>query len=498
MRLIYQFAIAGITYIMFAPSAEADDWPMGGRSASRNPVSLEKNAPTDWQFADEDKKARNIRWTTRVGSRAIGGPVIANGLVWVGTNNVDPLDPKIEGDYAVLTCFRETDGKFLYQYLSPRMKNVDPSKDWSCQSLSGSPFIEKDRLYFYTNRGEVVCLDIDQLYKKTGEPKVVWKLEMIKDFKVYPSKVMIPGADHCGSPASWKDYLYVPTGNGTGPEWLKTVSPEAPSLLCLRKDTGKVVWKDGSPGKNALYGHHSSPLVVEIKSVAQVIIPQSDGWVRSFEAETGKLLWKFDSNRKGTEWDFRGNDDDKAKTYVVSIPVFVDGRVYFSRGLEPEMCWGKGSVYCIDPTRRGDISAELDDGKGKGKPNPNSGVIWEFTGEGKDEKTRMHLSLGSIAVHDGLAIAADHEGWVHCLDAKTGKRHWVHDVKVRVFGSPLIVDGKFYVCTQERAWIFELHTTKKVIASHEQNRGIDTSPVYANGSLYVLTNGLLHSIGGEP
>ena len=30
----------------------------------------------------------------------------------------------------------------------------------------------------------------------------------------------------------------------------------------------------------------------------QVIVPQSDGWVRAFDPETGKKLWEFDINAK--------------------------------------------------------------------------------------------------------------------------------------------------------------------------------------------------------
>ena len=42
-------------------------------------------------------------------------PVIAGGKVFVATNNAKPRDPKIKGDKAVLMCFDETDGRFLWQ-----------------------------------------------------------------------------------------------------------------------------------------------------------------------------------------------------------------------------------------------------------------------------------------------------------------------------------------------------------------------------------------------
>src|SRR6516164_9701200 len=79
--------------ILFPAMAPAEDWPMWGRDQTRNMVSPEKNAPTDWQVEVKDDKgkivklARNIKWSARLGSRNVSAPVIASGLIWVGTNN---------------------------------------------------------------------------------------------------------------------------------------------------------------------------------------------------------------------------------------------------------------------------------------------------------------------------------------------------------------------------------------------------------------------------
>src|SRR4051812_34802277 len=96
-------------------AAPAADWPMGGRDGTQNPVTTEAGAPVDWQVRTDEVAARSIRWVARLGTRALGGPVVADGLVWVGTNNELPLDPKVTGDRGVLACFRAADGKFMYQ-----------------------------------------------------------------------------------------------------------------------------------------------------------------------------------------------------------------------------------------------------------------------------------------------------------------------------------------------------------------------------------------------
>jgi len=73
---------------------------MGGRGPDRNPVSPEKTTLLDWNTGDETTTPRNIRWKAKVGSYATGGPIVANGLVWVGTNNDALLEAP--GSYGVL------------------------------------------------------------------------------------------------------------------------------------------------------------------------------------------------------------------------------------------------------------------------------------------------------------------------------------------------------------------------------------------------------------
>jgi len=479
--------------LAWSVAAFADDWPMGGRSQSRNPVSPEKNAPIDWQFSVDGKPAKNIRWSAKVGNRGIGGPIVANGLVWVGTNNDAELDPKITDDRGVLACFRESDGKFLYQYSTPRLKSDQNLADWSGNGLSCTPIAEGHKLWFMTNRREVVCLDTEPLSKGTGPAKELWKYDLVKEQKVFPNSPMIPSHHTLGSFAIHKHLLFVQTGNGINDGHTKVVSPDAPCLVCFDKSMGKVVWKDNSPGKDGMGGHHASPLIIETKDGAQVIHGQGDGWVRSFEAATGKLIWKFDLNRKGAKWTW----GEQGRQILVAPPVYADGRVYFGVGKNPEASGGAGRLFCIDPSKKGDVSPELDDGNEKGKPNPASAVIWEFTNDG-DKKSEMHETTSSVAVEGGLVIALDRQGYIHCLDTKTGKRLWSHDAKASIYGEPLIVDGKVYVASEGgELTTFELSRAKKVIAKHEFDSIIVAPPVFANGTLFVLTETTLRAIGAK-
>ncbi len=86
------------------------DWPMWGGTPDRNMVSNMKGLPTEWDV----KTKKNVKWVAELGSQSYGNPVVAGGIVFVGTNNEALRDPKQPGDRGVLMAFKETTGEFLW------------------------------------------------------------------------------------------------------------------------------------------------------------------------------------------------------------------------------------------------------------------------------------------------------------------------------------------------------------------------------------------------
>ena len=76
---------------------------MWGGTPDRNMVSTMKGLPTTWDV----KTKKNVKWVAELGSQAYGNPVVAGGMVFVGTNNEGPRDPNVKGDKGVLMAFRE-------------------------------------------------------------------------------------------------------------------------------------------------------------------------------------------------------------------------------------------------------------------------------------------------------------------------------------------------------------------------------------------------------
>jgi outer membrane protein assembly factor BamB len=278
--------------------------------------------------------------------------------------------------------------------------------------------------------------------------------------------------------------------------------------------------------ENVLQSESASPLVADIAGRGQVVMPHGDGWVRSYDPQTGRLLWECDSNPKESVYSPYGRAN---RNYFLSTPVLYEDRLYIANGHEPEHGGGDGRLLCIDPTRSGDISAELavdKDGKvipprriqnidpAAGErtiPNPNSGVVWVFADQ-HATKYRwhhgMHRAVASVAIHDGQLVVPDFEGALHCLDARSGLPHWHYDLVAGAWAAPLIVDDKVFVATDDGTMrIFKLDTSTRrgelaeKYESPEPIAELDmgstyfvVAPVFANGVLYVTTRSTLYAI----
>lgn len=456
---------------------------MFGRDQTRNPVSPEKGAPVEWDI----KTGRNIKWRARLGSTTTSQPIVSGGLIWIGTNNEQPRDPSRKAPGGVLACFRERDGAFVYQQVFnatnfPLNRRVE-------FGMTGSPYAEGDRLWFVSPLAEIICLNTAPRSRGEGPPNIIWRIDMMTELGVFPAVDIMSGKGVCSLGAFLGDRLYAMTGNGVDWTRQKIPAPNAPALTCLNKTTGKVLWEDHSPGTNILFGEFASPLVMEAGGVAQVIAPQGDGWVRSFEAKTGTLLWKFDINPKAAQ---QGQNQSvflqrQRQNFFVNSPVLAGGRIFLAGGRDAESGEGPGRLVCVDPTRRGDISLELEEEANRGQPNPNSGAIWTF-----DE---LHRTVCNVAVYNGLVVAVDLSGFLFCLDEATGRKLWKHDMKAHVWGSPLVVDGKIYVGDEDgNVCIFELAREKRLLFTGAFTAGVHAPPIFANGVLYIATDDELFAI----
>jgi outer membrane protein assembly factor BamB len=518
------------------------EWNQWGGSSMRNNTPVGKNIPIDFDSGEFDSKtrewkkdtAKNIKWVANLGSQSYGNPVISGGKVFVGTNNGAGWLKRYPAsvDLGCLLCFNLADGKFLWQHSSEKLP-TGRVHDWPLQGICSTPYVEGDRLWFVTSRGQIACLDTEgfldgendgpfksEKSQDKDEADVVWYLDMMGQLGVSQHNMC-----SCSITATG-DILWVCTSNGVDESHNNLPAPQAPSFLAVDKKTGKVIWSDASPGLNILHGQWSSPAYAVLGGVPQVMFAGGDAYLYSFLGEAtndgkAKLLWKFDANPKESKYILGGRG---TRNEIIGTPVVHNGLVYLGVGQDPEHGEGIGHLWCIDPTKRGDVSTELafnlkdlktpiphkrlqavvpEDGE-VARPNPNSAMVWHYSeydqnGDNKIDFTEtMHRTCGTVAIKNDLLFIADFSGLFHCLDARTGKPYWTHDLFAACWSSPLIVEDKVYIGDEEgKVTVFRLSPKKEVLAENHMDSSVYSTPVVANNVLYISDKTHLFAISAD-
>ena len=127
----------------------------------------------------------------------------------------------------------------------------------------------------------------------------------------------------------------------------------------------------------------------------------------------------------------------------------------------------------MDATKKGDITT--------------SGEIWSYPLE-------QH-SVSTPAISNGLVYVTDCGKNLHCVDAENGKPYWRHKLKMDSWSSALVADNKVYIGSRgSDFWILEAGKKLNVLDSIKLDSPIHSTPVAANGVLYISTMNRLYAI----
>lgn len=481
----WSFVICTLTVGLISASLVAEspsgtkrgDWKMWGGSPDRNMVSDETNIPAKWNY----KTKENIKWTAELGSQTYGNPVIADGRIYVGTNNTGEHRPKIKGDKGVVMCLDEKTGKMLWQATHDKLPSGRVN-DWPEQGICSSPYVEGKMVYYISNRCEVICADAEgfldgendgpykeEKYNEKEDADIIWIYDMIDELGVFPHNLAT------ASPVVAEGLVFTLTANGVDEGHLNHPSPDSPDFIAVDKVTGKLAWEKSYCGKNTFHGQWSSPTYGVINGKGQVIFGGGDGWCYALEPKTGEIIWKYNLNPPDAKYILGGKG---TANEIIATPVIHDNKVYLCVGQDPEHGEGIGHFHCIDATKKGDVTS--------------TGKIWHVGGE------EFRRSISTCAVKDGLVYAVDLSGFLNCFDAATGKRYWQHDTYSAIWGSPYVVDGKVMLGTEDGdVLVFNHGKEKKLIATNNMENSVYTTPVASNGVLYVTNRRMLYAIQGK-
>lgn len=498
---------ASSVFLAAAAFCPAQDWPSwGGSDPGRNMFSTARGLPDRFDPGKFKKGSeeidpattKNVKWVAKLGSQSYGNTTIAGGRVYVGTNNDHPRNPAHQGDRGVLKCFDEKTGAFLWQLIVPKLKSGKVN-DWENLGVLSSPLVEDGRVYLVTSRCEVICLDAAGLangndgpfkdegaymVKDTGkapaEPgptdaDILWVYDMMDQLGVFPHNASN------SSPLIVGDLVFVCTSNGQDWTHVNIPAPLSPSYIALNKRTGELAGEDDAGiGPKIFHGQWSSPSAGKVNGKWQVYAGGGDGVLYALSAEPTKAddasylrkVWWFDANPP----EYKVKDgkpikypDAEGPSEINSTPVFYKNRIYVAIGQDPEHGEGVGRLVCVDATKQGDVTG--------------SALIWDYKG--------IHRSISTVSIdpQTGLLFVGDFSGFVHCLDAETGKLYWTHDMKAHMWSSTLVADGKVYVGDEDGDFLVLAATKeKKVLSETNLHAPVYSTPVIANGVIYVASN----------
>ncbi len=509
------FTAAALAGIAFTSALSAADWASwGGSDPGRNMFSDAKGIPAKFEPGKFKKNSeeidmattQNVKWITKLGSQTYGNTVVAYGTVYIGTNNASARDPRFKDDKSVLLALEEKSGELKWQFTVPKLASGKVN-DWEYLGYLSAPFVDGNALYSVTSRCEVVALDAAgqangndgpfkdeaQYIPGSGKPKIevtpkdgdiLWKYDMMDELGVYPHNASN------SSPLVLNDRIYVCTSNGQDWSHVNIPSPQSPSFIVLDKKTGALLGEDDiKMGSHIFHGQWTSPSGGKVDGKWQVFFGGGDGFLYGMDAEpvkegdsgVFKNLWKFDAVLPEYKTDKAGKPikypAPEGPSEIIATPVFYKDKIFVAVGQDPEHGEGVGRLMCIDPKgAKGDVT--------------KTALVWEF----KDIKR----SISTVAIDPAtdLLFVGDYSGFVYCLDSKTGKLQWQHDMQAHIWGSPMVVDGKVFIGDEDGDLVVFAATAKKEILN-EVNMGapILATPVVANNTLYINTQTHLYAIG---
>ena len=227
-------------------------------------------------------------------------------------------------------------------------------------------------------------------------------------------------------------------------------------VIALNKETGETAWKtnrsvdfsDVQVNQRKAYG---TPFIIPRGNSNQMVSIGAKG-VYSYDPENGKELWK--AEHRG--WS------------IAPRPVYGEGLVFTMIDRDrPEM-------WAIKPNGSGDIT--------------ETHIEWK-------ETKRMPPRASPIIIK-GLLFVVDRNGYISCIEAKTGKSIWQKRMKGRFSASPILANNLIYFFNEDTVCTIIKPTRELEIVTENKlsSDKLMATPAFDENSIYIRTENNLYRI----
>lgn len=382
MNIALRLATVALSTLAFG--LHANDWP-NYLGPDHSGISKETGWSANWP-ANGPKRL----WKTKVGL-GFASFAVANGKVYT-TGNANDQD--------TVYCFDANTGAELWKHAYPAP--LDPK--YYQGGTSATPTVEGDRVYTFSKRGVVNCLD-------AAKGTVSWTKNLAEELKAE-----IPTWGFAGSVVIQGDLALFNIGSAGA---------------ALDKKTGKVVWSSGPDASG-----YATPVPYSVGGQQAILLALKDT-VAAVTVKDGQQLWSFPWK---TQYDVNA-----------AVPILNGSKVFISSGYNHG-----GGVF--------DVSARPPKKIWENKNMRNhmaSSVLWKDHLYGIDESqlrcvvfdtgevkwTDKVSAKGALMMADGKLIVLSENGELLVADATpTGFKPIS---RVQLFGkicwaAPVLANGKIY------------------------------------------------------
>jgi outer membrane protein assembly factor BamB len=424
--------------------------------------------------------ARMVNWTIDTGGDVGAVVALRNDRALVAARRIQPLDGETS---TLLQCVDTTTGHVLWS--KEHAKLAQSAWDNPASGLRSPPVVDEGRVFYLSNAGVATCLDLEGFLdgEDDGVPDsdnaltlsadVVWEKSFRDEFGVFKRDDSEFG-NPLPSPSIADDRIVFGTANGSILGFQHAFvrspyrpAPEAPSLVCMNKFSGQVLWQSPVSSAGVILAGWSSPVVVQSDTSREVIYAGGDGCVYGLSIATGVVRWKVDINDAGaTDWTVSASG---TRTGIIGTPIVKGSRIYVCTGIGAnDRSLLGGRLVCID----------------------RAGIIWQVK---LDAGTDF---LVAPVLENGLLFAQASDGSLRAVDASDGRVLWKDQgaSESPLFAQPFAIDGMIAVPNSERLVFYAVSRFRDVVGILEFPNLLQGRCDYLNGTLFVATRTSVYAV----